>query len=78
MFMTHSMWEIFPQSPVGFSNGVNPCFLFYIRFKDCLSREFYSELLCRDQHDDFMECKFAKRQVYFNLLFSIEKFLSMA
>lgn len=50
--------------PIGFSGGISPCFVFYIRVKDCFSRESMPKLMCRNEQDDWLECKSGRRNVY--------------
>jgi hypothetical protein len=56
------------EFPIGLGGGMNPCFVFNLRFIDCQKREAYSTLLCKDQWEDYQECKFGTRHVYILLL----------
>lgn len=55
------------EIPVGFVSGTNPCYVYYMRLADCYNRESFRNLLCKDQFEDYRECKFGKRHVKFNL-----------
>jgi hypothetical protein len=54
------------EVPIGLLGTTNPCYLFYMRLQDCVSRESLFKLMCKEQYDDWQECKFAKRHVIFN------------
>ncbi len=51
------------ELPFGLSGGQNPCYIFYVRLMDCVKRETFYTLMCRNEYDDFAECKLAKRHV---------------
>ena len=51
------------EIPVGFVSGTNPCYVYYMRAADCFNRESFKKLLCKDQTDDYLECKHARRHV---------------
>jgi len=53
------------EVPYGFVNGMNPCFTFYLRLKDCHERESFPNLFCLYEAEDYNECRFKKRLVYF-------------
>ena len=57
------------EMPIGFVNGTNPCFVFYQRLSDCYNKETFRNLLCRDQLDDYQECKTAKRHVFYLFIY---------
>lgn len=49
--------------PIGYVNGTNPCFVYYLRAKDCINTESFYRLMCREQIEDFNECRHQKRHV---------------
>jgi hypothetical protein len=51
------------ELPIGIFGGSNPCYTFFTRTMDCIRRESFYTLMCRNEYDDFIECKFAKRHV---------------
>jgi len=61
------------EMPIGFVNGTNPCYVYYMRLSDCFNRESFRNLLCKDQLDDYKECKYARRHVIYFIL-NREKF----
>ena len=65
------------ELPLNLQGGVNPCYIFYIRLIDCVKRESFVSLYCKDQHEDYRECKFGKRHVRISLIIYLEKFQSM-
>lgn len=56
--------------PLGFLQGTNHCYIFNVRMYDCIKREQFYTLICRDEYEDFMECKSARRHVL--LLLNLE------
>jgi hypothetical protein len=53
--MTESIFNI--------QGGLNSCYIFYMRMADCVKRETFHDLMCREQYEDYKECKTAKRYV---------------
>lgn len=52
--------------PINFTGGLNHCHVFYLRMADCTRRESFFDLMCRNEIEDYMECKFRRRHVLFN------------
>jgi hypothetical protein len=51
------------ELPIGWAGGINACYVYSIRLKDCIKRETFYQLMCRDEQEDFLECKTGKRNV---------------
>lgn len=51
------------ELPIDINGGPNPCYLFYVRLADCAKRETFKKLMCRDQLEDYRECKTGMRYV---------------
>lgn len=51
------------EVPIGLVGGLNSCYVFYMRFQDCIKKESLFHVMCRNEYEDWYECKFAKRHV---------------
>lgn len=51
------------ESPLNLQGGMNPCYIFYTRLIDCVKRESFVSLFCKDQYEDYRECKNGRRHV---------------
>ena len=50
------------------SGGTNPCFVYFVRFQDCVKREAFGKLFCNDEFEDFAECKTQTKHVSTKLI----------
>ena len=56
------------SSIINISGTLNTCYIFYVRMADCVRREPFYDLMCRDQFEDYEECRQRTRYVIiFNL-----------
>jgi hypothetical protein len=63
------------ELPIGYAHGINPCYVYWVRLTDCYARESFGNLFCKNQYDDFIECKTSKRNVIiYYLLILLESF----
>jgi hypothetical protein len=51
------------ESPINLSGTLNNCFVFYLRMADCIRRETFFDLMCKDQFEDWTECRTRRRMV---------------
>ncbi len=49
--------------PIDLSGNINPCLVFYLREVDCIKRETFFDLMCRNEKEDYLECKLKRRNV---------------
>jgi hypothetical protein len=65
------------ESVLSVNGSLNTCYIFYLRFADCVRRETFFDLMCKEQSEDWIECKTKKRYVrifFLNFIFILEKF----
>jgi len=60
------------EVPFGSNGGVNPCFMFYLRARECYSAESFKKISCWEKLSDFHECKTNNRLKAFNSWYSVE------
>jgi len=51
------------ELPISVNGGPNPCYVYFVRFSDCIKRESFQTLFCWDEWEDFSECKTQKKHV---------------
>lgn len=56
------------ENSMSVSGGTNPCFVYFVRFQDCVKREAFGKLFCNDEFEDFAECKTQTKHVSTKLI----------
>lgn len=51
------------QSVVNAYGGLNTCYIFYLRMADCVRKETFFDLMCKENYEDWQECRLRKRYV---------------
>ena len=51
------------EIPITVTGEISPCQIFYLRMADCVRRESFYELLCKNEIEDFSECRTRRRHV---------------
>jgi len=60
------------QAVINTNGTLNTCFIFYLRTADCVRRENFFDLMCKEQWDDWQECRLRKRYRSFKLWYANE------
>ncbi len=59
------------ESPISM-NGNNPCYVYFLRFNDCVKKESFCKLFCNEEFEDYAECKTQRRSKGFRLWYAYE------
>lgn len=51
------------QSVINAYGGLNTCYIFYLRMADCVRKETFFDLMCKENYEDWQECRLRKRYV---------------
>lgn len=65
-------WKFDYEIPLGSQGNMNPCYLFYLRTKECIQSETFQKISCWEKLADLNECKTKRRLKAFNSFYAIE------
>ena len=63
---------IITELPFAINNNYNSCYTFWLRYKDCSTKEILGQIMCREKFDDYVECKFKIKHKQFQTWYGIE------